>query len=385
MLLGAHRCFCAELEFHCCIILSPPYISRTLQCPGAPCSSATSPTVRLLRTAIRLSLTSHSGLSDEQIQQICSTVGVVNSFRLIYDQETGRPKGYGFAEFADADAAASAVRNLDKHPIGGRELRVDFSHVDSKGDTQDGAPSNYQPHPPPQPQHQGAGGANGMPPQPPPPPPGHGPGAHAGVGPLPQGVELPSNLSAPDAISKTLATLPPPQLLDILSQMKTLVMTDPAHATGLLRQAPQLSYAIFQALLLLGLVDSSLIATVVEQSAGAGGAQQQQQQQQAMNMPSRPFPPQQGPPQAAYGAQMYGAQGAVPTPPMPPGHQSFQPPVVQQQQQQPPPPPLPPLPPGQEEMIKQLLQLSPADIERLPPQERQQIIALRQQYGGLAF
>ena len=275
------------------------------------------------------------------------------------------------------------MRNLDKYPIGGRELRVDFSHVDSKGDTQDaGPPSNYQPHPQ---QPHPPGGANGMPPQP---PPGHGPGNSAGVGPLPQGVELPANLSAPDAISKTLATLPPPQLLDILSQMKTLVMTDPTHATALLRQAPQLSYAIFQALLLLGLVDSSLIATVVEQSAGGGGGGgggQQQQPQQAMNMPSRSFPPHQGPPPAAYGAQMYGAQGAVPTPPMPPGQQPGYPPPVPvppppQQQQQP-----PPMPPGQEEMIKQLLQLSPADIDRLPPNERQQIMALRQQYGGLAY
>ncbi len=82
----------------------------------------------------RLRLTSIAGLTDEQITQICGTVGAVLNFRLIYDSETGRPKGYGFAEFADAETAASAVRNLDKYSIGGRELRVDFSHVDSKED-----------------------------------------------------------------------------------------------------------------------------------------------------------------------------------------------------------------------------------------------------------
>jgi RNA recognition motif-containing protein len=35
----------------------------------------------------------------------------------------GGPKGYGFADFADADAAASAVRNLNDHEVMGRKIR----------------------------------------------------------------------------------------------------------------------------------------------------------------------------------------------------------------------------------------------------------------------
>ena len=42
-----------------------------------------------------------SGLTEEQITEIFSGAGRVINFRLLTDRETGRPKGYGFAEFPD--------------------------------------------------------------------------------------------------------------------------------------------------------------------------------------------------------------------------------------------------------------------------------------------
>ena len=42
------------------------------------------------------------GLSEEQISDIFSTAGKVLNFRLVYDRDTGRPKGFGFAEYPDA-------------------------------------------------------------------------------------------------------------------------------------------------------------------------------------------------------------------------------------------------------------------------------------------
>lgn len=42
------------------------------------------------------------GLTEEQIIDIFSKVGTVLNFRLVYDRETGRPKGFGFAEYPDA-------------------------------------------------------------------------------------------------------------------------------------------------------------------------------------------------------------------------------------------------------------------------------------------
>ncbi|KAH0407882.1 hypothetical protein KCU90_g22509, partial [Aureobasidium melanogenum] len=73
------------------------------------------------------------GVSEEQIIDTFGRVGSVNNFRLVHDKETGRPKGFGFLEFADPDAAASAVRNLNDHEIMGRKLRVDWSNDNSGG------------------------------------------------------------------------------------------------------------------------------------------------------------------------------------------------------------------------------------------------------------
>lgn len=45
----------------------------------------------------------------------------------MYDRDTGKPKGFGFCEFADEATAHSAIRNLNKQDVGGRQLRVDYA------------------------------------------------------------------------------------------------------------------------------------------------------------------------------------------------------------------------------------------------------------------
>ena len=275
------------------------------------------------------------------------------NFRLVYDNDTGRPKGFGFAEFADTDSAASAVRNLNNFEIMGRELRVDFSHVGGKDDA---APAGYVSQQPPQNQA----------------PNGYQPPVPGALPPLPPGVDLQPNITCPDAISKTLSTLPMPQLLDILSQMKGLVMGDPAKATELFKQAPQLSYAIFQALLLMNLVDTSVLGSVVEQ-AHQQPAQPPPQQQP---VPPRPTPSYQPPPQQQPYPQ-YNQMSApmhVPTPPV--HNQPYQqPPPIQQAPPQ-------PQQPNQEELLKQVMAMPQQQIDQLPPADRAQIMALRQQLRG---
>ena len=270
------------------------------------------------------------------------------NFRLVYDNETGRPKGFGFAEFIDTDSASSAVRNLNNYEIMGRELRVDFSHVGGKDDA---APTGYNAQ-----QQPLAQAPNGYQPLP-----------VGGLPPLPPGTDLPPNITCPDEISKILSTLPPAQLLDILSQMKGLVMGDPAKATELLKQAPQLSYAIFQALLLMGLVDTSVLGSVVEQA-------QQPTQPPPQPIPPRPAPVYQAPPPPPQPYPPYPQPGQmhVPTPPV--HNQPYQPPPIQQ--------PPPQQGQNQEELIKQVMALSPQQIDALPPADRAQVMALRQQLRG---
>ncbi|MCJ1466127.1 hypothetical protein MMC07_004746 [Pseudocyphellaria aurata] len=292
------------------------------------------------------------GLSEEQINEILSSVGPVRSLRMVFDSDTGRAKGYGFAEFADTDAAASAVRNLNNYEIMGRELRVDFSHVGGK---EDAVPAGY----------------NFQMPQPPQPPSGHNQQpASSGLPPLPPGAEVPPGLTCTSAISKTLSTLPTQQLLDILSQMKGLVMGDPAKATELLKQAPQLSYAIFQALLLMGLVDTAVLSSVVEQASQPAAPPPQHLP------PSRPAPAFQPPPQPPYQYPSMPTQIHAPTPPV--LQQPYQPPPIQA----PPPPPPPQQQPGHEELLKQVLAMTQEQINQLAPMERAQIMALRQSLAG---
>lgn len=50
-------------------------------------------------------------MTEEQVIEIFKEVGPVVSFKLVFDRETGKTKGYGFCEFADAETAASAIRN----------------------------------------------------------------------------------------------------------------------------------------------------------------------------------------------------------------------------------------------------------------------------------
>ncbi|KAJ5676208.1 hypothetical protein N7462_009105 [Penicillium macrosclerotiorum] len=273
-------------------------------------------------------------LTEEQVKDILSTAGTVTKFRLMMNPETGKPKGYGFADFADADAAASAVRNLNDYEIMGRKIRVDWPHNNEKDSIPADYPQQTQPmDQDPVQQMQQIPGAAPLPP-------------------LPPGVEIPPHLDCPNAISHTLASLPPSQLLDVLTQMKQLAVADPARATELLRQAPQLAYAIFQALLLMNLVEYQLLGSIVEQAA-------------------QPVTHQQAAPQY----QPYGAMpGQVGTPPV--GGGPFAPPTAQAAQ---------PQVAGQEELLQQVLSMPQSAIDALPPTERSQIMLLRQQLmqGGM--
>uniref|UniRef100_A0A093Y7F2 Cleavage stimulation factor subunit 2 n=1 Tax=Talaromyces marneffei PM1 TaxID=1077442 RepID=A0A093Y7F2_TALMA len=272
-------------------------------------------------------------LTEEQVKDILSTAGTVTKFRLMMNPETGKPKGYGFADFADADAAASAVRNLNDYEIMGRKIRVDWPHNNEK----DSIPEDYSDPYQPQPQAQ-------QPPQQQNP---------SSLPPLPPGVEVPPHLDCPNAISQTLSQLPPTQLLDVLSQMKSLAVADPARATELLRTAPQLAYAIFQALLLMNLVDYSTLGSVVEQASQAA-------------------------PAPAAAAAPYQPYSSVPA-------QVSTPPVQSSPFAPPPPAAGPQQIPGQEELLQQVLSMPQSQIDALPPLERSQIMMLRQQLmqGGM--
>ncbi len=171
--------------------------------------------------------------------------------------------------------------------------------------------------------------------------------------PLPPGKDMPPGLTCTDAISRTLNTLPPAQLLDILTQMKTLASSDPQRATELLQQAPQLSYAVFQALLLMGLVSPEAIQSVVEPGIPAAAAQQ---------------------PPANYGAvpsmSGYPQAPATNSTPVAAGMPFAAPAAAGAGGQ------------DTDGLMRALMELPQAQIDLLPESEKQQVMALRAAFMG---
>ena len=61
--------------------------------------------------------------SEDDVRSLFTNYGEVVSVKLIMDRETGRPRGFGFVEMADADMR-TAMEALDGYDFMGRNLRV---------------------------------------------------------------------------------------------------------------------------------------------------------------------------------------------------------------------------------------------------------------------
>ncbi|XP_075040747.1 cleavage stimulation factor subunit 2 isoform X5 [Mixophyes fleayi] len=121
--------------------------------------------------------------TEEQLKDIFSEVGPVVSFRLVYDRETGKPKGYGFCEYQDQETALSAMRNLNGREFSGRALRVDNAASEKNKEELKSL------------------------------------GTGAPVIESPYGDPV-SPEDAPESISRAVASLPPEQMFELMKQMK---------------------------------------------------------------------------------------------------------------------------------------------------------------------
>lgn len=63
-------------------------------------------------------------VSDEDLREIFEAFGTVISARIIMDRDTGRSKGFGFVEMANADEAEQAMKQLDGQDKDGRPMVV---------------------------------------------------------------------------------------------------------------------------------------------------------------------------------------------------------------------------------------------------------------------
>lgn len=172
--------------------------------------------------------------TEEKLKDIFSEVGPVLSLKLVFDRESGKPKGYGFCEYKDQETALSAMRNLNGFEIGGRTLRVDNACTEKSRMEMAALLSGPQVENPY--------------------------GDHCDAE------------SAPEIISKTVASLPPEQMYELMKQMKECIQNNPHEARQMLLQNPQLAYALLQAQVVMRILDpaqaavSSLDSFIFQQS-----------------------------------------------------------------------------------------------------------------------
>lgn len=213
--------------------------------------------------------------TEEQLKERFSEVGPVVSFRLVYDRDSGKPKGYGFCEYKDPETAQSAMRNLGNIELNGRMLRVDSAANEKTreemnrnfggpgggfiGGPGPGGPPGMGPSmggPAMIGQGMGPSGPGG------PPMPGAGPPPSGFVESSPFGPEIDPE-KAPEAISSVVASLPPEQMFELAKQMKLAIQNNPHEAREMLLQNPQLAYALLQALVVMRVVDPQVAMNIL--------------------------------------------------------------------------------------------------------------------------
>jgi cold-inducible RNA-binding protein len=62
--------------------------------------------------------------SSEDLQQLFSQAGTVESTTVIEDRETGRSRGFGFVEMASKEAGEAAIAEFNGKEVNGRNLNV---------------------------------------------------------------------------------------------------------------------------------------------------------------------------------------------------------------------------------------------------------------------
>ncbi|HEY6644255.1 RNA-binding protein [Povalibacter sp.] len=70
--------------------------------------------------------------TEDAVRELFAQHGTVDSVALIMDRDTGQPRGFGFVEMPNSDAAR-AMQNLNGHDMGGRPLKVNEAQDKPRG------------------------------------------------------------------------------------------------------------------------------------------------------------------------------------------------------------------------------------------------------------
>jgi cold-inducible RNA-binding protein len=62
--------------------------------------------------------------TEEELNQLFESYGIVEHAQILQDRETGRSRGFGFVEMPNAPEAQAAIDGLNGTQLGGRTLTV---------------------------------------------------------------------------------------------------------------------------------------------------------------------------------------------------------------------------------------------------------------------
>ncbi len=62
--------------------------------------------------------------TEDEIRGLFEEHGEVLKVNLVTDRDTGRPRGFGFVEMADADKGRTAIEQVNGRELGGRTMTV---------------------------------------------------------------------------------------------------------------------------------------------------------------------------------------------------------------------------------------------------------------------
>ena len=63
----------------------------------------------------------------DDLKELFGTIGIVVDAMVVYDRDTGDPRGFGFVTMGDRKLASKAMRELSGHELQGRNIRVDMA------------------------------------------------------------------------------------------------------------------------------------------------------------------------------------------------------------------------------------------------------------------
>jgi len=76
--------------------------------------------------------------TDDDLRDAFSNYGEVLTANVVSDRDTGRSKGFGFVEVANAEDGEAAISGLNGAELGGRQIKVDEARPPRERDRRGG-------------------------------------------------------------------------------------------------------------------------------------------------------------------------------------------------------------------------------------------------------